>query len=141
MQIVPTNMFLHHCHIISSSLCDFCGMNVECLKHLFWECPNVQHFWSNLKRFLTENNIEVCIDFRMISFGSQVKTHTQDVVNFIIILAKYYIFKCKLEKINPIFAAFKRYIQARKNIEKHIAQMKNKLHVFNTKWDQLALDL
>ncbi len=38
MRLLGTNKLLFRCKIIPSSLCDFCSMNVESLKHLFWEC-------------------------------------------------------------------------------------------------------
>ena len=38
MRIVPNNKFLYQCKINNTSLCDFCSMNVESNKHLFWEC-------------------------------------------------------------------------------------------------------
>ena len=54
-------------------------------------------------------------------------------------MAKYFIFKSKLEKLSPNFNAFKHYLKERKEIEKHIALMKNKLHIHNQKWNQLIL--
>ena len=37
-RIVPTNKFLTKCPIVSSSLCEFCNMEIETTHHLFWEC-------------------------------------------------------------------------------------------------------
>ena len=39
--IVPTNKFLSKCHIVTSSLCHFCKMEIETMHYLFWECRNV----------------------------------------------------------------------------------------------------
>ena len=35
-RIIPTNQFLVKCHIFSSSLCEFCNMEIETFLHLFW---------------------------------------------------------------------------------------------------------
>ena len=54
MQIIPTNSFLLKCKISNSNLCDFCNNSIETVVHLFLECQHSQHFWSQLKTFLTE---------------------------------------------------------------------------------------
>ena len=61
MRITPTNEYLHACKIVTSSLCDFCDMNIENFKHLFWECPKVQAFWSALNTFINGQNIDVIL--------------------------------------------------------------------------------
>ena len=40
IRIIPTrsNHFLTKCHSSSSTLCEFCNMEIETLSNLFWEC-------------------------------------------------------------------------------------------------------
>ena len=45
--IAPTNKFLSKCQIVSSSLCDFCNLEIELKRHLFWDCRHVQFSWTN----------------------------------------------------------------------------------------------
>ena len=52
--IVPTKTFLSKCQIVSSSLCDFCNMEIETIHHLFWEYRHVQFFWTKLRDFLKQ---------------------------------------------------------------------------------------
>ena len=47
-RIIPSNSYLHKCKLVSSSLCDFCNMEIETLSHLFWECRHVQVLWMQL---------------------------------------------------------------------------------------------
>ena len=103
MRIVPTNEYLHRCKLVSSSLCELCDMNVEDQKHLFWACTRIQEFWSDMKRFFDNRNINITVDYRLVSFGTQIEPNKQQIINSIVIMAKYYIFKCKLEKSTPNF--------------------------------------
>ena len=52
MHIVPNNEKLFKYGMIESSLCDFCSTTPESNIHLFWECPNVQPFWTQMKKNL-----------------------------------------------------------------------------------------
>jgi len=54
MHIVPNNEKFFKYGMIESSLCDFCSALSESNIHLFWECPNVQLFWCQIKNVLNE---------------------------------------------------------------------------------------
>ena len=70
-RIIPSNVFLHKCKLVSSSLCDFCQMEIETVNHMFWECVYVQTFWMKLKDCLNENQITINITFKTTTFGIQ----------------------------------------------------------------------
>ena len=53
-RIIPTNKSLFKYKLVNSNICDICNMNIDSIKHLFWECPHVQHFWSELKNYLND---------------------------------------------------------------------------------------
>ena len=53
-RMIPSNSFFHKCILVSSSLFDFCIMEIKTLSHLFWECRYVQALWMHLKNFLFE---------------------------------------------------------------------------------------
>lgn len=106
MRIIATNRYLLKCKIAPSSLCDFCNMHDETLDHLFWDCCVCQQFWSRLRSFLDTNNMNINICLQTISFGITQSNLKNTLINFIIILAKYFIFKCKLDKTLPSFMFF-----------------------------------
>ena len=68
-RIIPTNKLLFKQNISSSNLCNFCNMNIDCLKHLFWGCCHAQTFWNNFNIFITDLNIHFEICYKSISFG------------------------------------------------------------------------
>ena len=81
--------------------------------------------------------MSITFSFHTISLGlmENTKLLINKTKNYIIILAKYYIFRCKYATEIPNFNAFKMYLFRKINIEKHIAQSKDKLHIHNIKWE------
>ena len=110
-RIIPCNNFLNKCHLVSSALCDFCSMEIETLNHLFWECRHVQSFWMQLKDFLNTNGIVLEITLRSITFGFQQDIRNMKIKNFIVLIAKYYIFLNKFYKSIPSLSAFKAHMK------------------------------
>ena len=68
MRIIPTNDVLLKYKKNNSNLCEFCNMNVETNKHLFWECIHTQHFWAKLSMFLQTNNMNLIFTYETIPF-------------------------------------------------------------------------
>ena len=75
-RITPSNVFLRKCKLVSSSLCDFCKMEIETVRHMFWECMYVQAFWMQLKDCLNANGIEINITFKqkLLEFLNDMQT-------------------------------------------------------------------
>ena len=73
MRIYPTNQFLFKCNMTNSSNCDFCHMDVETIRHLFWECRMVQSFWNEIKNMMINRNIDINLNFQTVSFGNSRK--------------------------------------------------------------------
>ena len=95
MRIVPNNRFLYKWNLTNTSLCDVCTMFVETNKHLFWECQFSRAFWTDLEVFLTEKQLTVRLDYKIISLGYTEWSSSSYLLNFIKIYAKYFIFKNK----------------------------------------------
>ena len=71
-------------------------MDIETLNHLFLECIQVQHFWTNLSILLQEYNVHIKFNLRYILLGITGKNRTEiQLKNYIILLGKYFIFKSK----------------------------------------------
>lgn len=143
MRIVPTNQFLTKCHITNSTLCEFCNMEIETLLHLFWECIYVQDFWTSLRDFFTQIHRNINITLKTVSFGicHQINDKTLQANNFVIFQAKYFIFLSKHHKKKPNLIQFKHFISSKNFIEKEIALSKDKLHLFEEKWNTFILAL
>ena len=132
MRILPTNQFLSKCNIIS--LCDFCNRQPETLDHLFWECHFVRAFW--IHNFCIANNQTFYLCYETISFGLY-NSSSFNLLNCIILLAKYFIFRSKYLKTIPSVSAFIPYLHKTKQIERLIAINKNKVRSHEIKWGNL----
>ena len=136
MRIIPSNSFLLKCNIATSALCDFCTMEIESINHLFWECLYVQQFWTETSNFLKDYNVDISFSLKTVFFGitQQINNPNIQVKNFIILLAKYFIFRSKCQKIPLSSVHFKSYLRQRLKIEKHIYLIKDNLTQFEKKW-------
>ena len=110
-------------------------MEIETL-HLFWECTYVQQFWMSLSDLLQQCNINIDMNIKTVSFGicQPNPNHNIRVQNFIIYVAKNFIFQNKQRKQAPNILHFKSYLISRIQIEKEIALLNDKLAFFELKW-------
>ena len=137
-RIVFTNHLLYKIGKVDSPLCSLCQCHDETIEHLFFDCTKVQLFWNDLKgkfdlcslKYNTFNKIDVILG--ICDCGEEFR-----LTNYIILLAKYYIYKCSLGNTLPKIAIFLIKIKAFYEIEFKIATDKNKLQQHFTKWDKL----
>lgn len=141
MRILPTNSFLEKCNLASSSLCDFCNMHTETIKHLFWDCQHVQAFWAPFNNLIQSYFTDFRITYLSICFGVQENINNNLLINFCILLAKQFIFKSKYKNITPSFESYKKLVNKTRILEKVIACKKNKLQSHNIKWGPLNFEL
>ena len=140
MRIVPNNKYLFKCKLAPSVLCDFCARHEETNAHLFWECWYVQDLWSQIQEILTFNNIEIRLSYFTISFGVNYGANPKHLVfNFIVLLAKYYIFSTKYKQQLPAINGFLNLLIQTREFEEYIAFSKNKLDIHNKKWHLITL--
>ena len=60
-----------------------------------------------------------------------------DILNHLVLAAKLYIYKCKLNNVNPSLQVYKAKIKGVYQIEKGIATSRDKLKKHFRKWDKL----
>jgi len=136
-QIISTNTFLFKCNIVSSSLCEFCNSNHDSIAHIFLECQHIQIFWTSFTdTFLKILNVENNINFNCIAFCNLLEQNQDNylLVNYRILLAKYFIFKDKCQHRIPVISGFKLNVKDKQLVEDVIASMKQKQNDFNKKW-------
>ena len=94
----------------------------------------MQQFWMSLSDLLQQCNINIDMNIKTVSFGicQPNPNHNIRVQNFIIYLAKYFIFQNKQRKQATNILHFKSYLISRIQIEKEIALLNDKLAFFLT---------
>ena len=95
----------------------------------------MQEYWSKIQKFLKENNLEIELKYYRISFGILDKNNIKtSMINFIILIAKYWIFASKYKMQRPFSEGFLKILHERKETEQYIALAKDKLERHNQKW-------
>jgi len=133
-RILSTNSYLHKIGISDSNLCTFCNGVPESMYHLFVDCRYVLVFWENL--FLWMNRT-LGTDFEYnkldIIFGKVENNY--EILNLIILLAKYHIYRQKIKKSVPSFEGLKKEIIYYRNLQEFIYRKNCRYEVFQRKWD------
>ena len=89
---------------------------------MLWSCPLSQSFWSDLNNLINEK-CEHAVNFvcneTLVIFGLTNIISTDIVMDLIILMAKFYLYKSKLLNKAPNIMAFMRSLKNRYSIEKY----------------------
>ena len=122
--------------LYNSQVCSFCKDEPERIIHLYWSCKHVQSFWSSFFHWINEtSDSEISYNREDILFG---KFEGPKIINLIICLGKYHIYRRRLMKSLPCLELFKIECSHYYKIEKYIFQVKCQLQDFNSRWTPMA---
>jgi len=135
--IIFTNEKLHRIGIKDSPNCSFCNSHIETLPHLFAECEIIKNIWENIINDLLPPYGIRNLTTENILLGIILKEKQNNIINHIILEAKYYIYVCKLEGSVPSYNRLINRLKITENIEEQIAYKKGKLATHVHKWFHL----
>ena len=135
-RIIPTNRRLCMYGIRSSENCDRCPGARETLMHLFWLCPAVQNFWTQIIRAL---GLRVALSAPSVVLGTDARCSQISEKQFYLfaLLGKWYIWRCRFNKTNPKVQSFIQMCTNYIRVEKYTAVVKNAIPKFDRDWRQL----
>lgn len=136
-RILATNTTLMYMNIINENTCSFCRRDHENIYHLFWACHFTHLFWTRLESFLSthcENTKFLKLNERIILFGHDSTFRSDPTFDMIILHAKFYIYKCKINRAAPQFICFRRYLKQMYETQKHISVVNMTYNKFETNW-------
>ena len=134
--IVYTNDRLYKFKIVDSPLCAFCNSENESLEHLLFLCKASEVFWKEVLSWLAIHKNELLnVSLTDVLFGKFDIDKDFMVVNHVLLLGKYFIYRCKLDNIKPSLAVFKAKLKATLNLEFYIARKKGTLAQHYRKWN------
>ena len=111
-----------------SPLCTFCKHEIESFEHLFLNCSVTRTFWEAVCLWLRECNFKhPSFTLTDIFFGVFNVEEDFIILNHVILIAKFCIYKCKLTSVNPSLRVYKAKIRETFYVEKKIAARQNKL--------------
>lgn len=136
-RILPTKCYLHKLEIEDSPLCIYCHQEEETINHLFWHCDVVQTFWGQLWSLLLFHCTH-CDRFtlteKLVIFGWTETTKTDVVIDFILLIAKFFIWKCRFQNVHPVLDNFVHLLKYRYKIERTAACCRGTIVDFEKAW-------
>ena len=111
--------------MIELPLCTFCEKEDESLEHLLFYCT--KSFWLAFSSWINKQNMET-LTLINILFGPFNDNEDFAILNHLILIAKYFIYKCKLHKTKPTLRVFFEKIKLVYHIERKIAKRIGRLH-------------
>ena len=95
----------------------------------FCESSKVTDLWENLSD-LTESKTGERIEFsnyqKMFGIDLEDSEH-KNIINFLILCIKFYIYRCKFQEVTPCFQGYKNMLKIKVNTEYKIAEGRGKL--------------
>ena len=98
--ILTTNRWVSKFKDDQNDLYSFCNLKSETICHLFWECHLVKAFWDRLLYMLRtrcKHAEKMSFNKRLIHFGNCNLVFTDPVCDLIILMAKMFIYRCKVQ--------------------------------------------
>ena len=132
-RIIPTNRHLFLLKIKDSPLCNLCNAYEQTIAHLFWNCEYVLSFWNALLDHIKDtctDHQNLNLSEELVLFGTKQNLQIDKILYLIILLAKYFIFICKLDDKMPTLRQFKPFLKHRIMLEQK-SQLEYKQNPFN----------
>ena len=123
--ILTTNRSVAKFKPEQNPLCQFCKSHSETIYHLLWQCNKVKIFWNDLSHIMNNrctNTHNFKIDENLALFGQSENIKTDKICEFIILLAKFYIYRSKVQDTVLNIRIFIRELHTRYIVEKEIHQ-------------------
>ena len=118
-RILPCNSFLYKCKLKETELCTFCSEVRENIFHIFWECNVTQNFWFSIIDWIRNYDIFLPFSAKEVILGVSEDFVNSKTVNNILLLLKYYIYKCRCKSVLPTKYGGIEYLKYWITIEKY----------------------
>lgn len=136
-RILATNDFLLKLRVREDNLCTFCGLLPEKIEHLFWHCHVVTEFWESVERWvLQKGQFLLNVNKQSAIFGKTYNLLSNKAINYILIVTRFYIYKCRIGNKQLNLHAWKNEIRQYILIEKLIAIKNNVFDKFSKVWQK-----
>ncbi len=119
--------------------CPSCG-EIDTIEHYLVDCKLVRHFWTTIITWLENaTNVKFLIYTPEVIFGipNEEKDMVLDHYNFVLLLAKYYVYKTKQAQKTVDAFMFLRECKHELTIKEEAALMMDKLDKFEQHWGTL----
>ena len=136
-RVLVTNSILMNMGITESNLCNFCGHERDTILHYMWECYHIQRFWKDFKECFADkcmNSARISITPCLIIFGKDEQIFTDEGFDQILLQTKFYIHKCRINKILPNIITWKEAMKDFFEVDKYANKIQMSMYKFKRKW-------
>ena len=138
-RILGTRKLLYQMNIVPNPLCSICQTEPESLCHLFLQCPSTQSLWQNIEIWIKNKlNISVILTHKYKMLGYTIHDCQFLPLNTMILVAKYYIFKCSQNKTIPDIFQYQRKLKRVYEDQFLVSQLNFKDENFVDNWSVFA---
>ena len=119
--------------VTANSQCDFSNDEKDSTQLVFWKCAYIRRFWTSLETILKEKCetvLNVKFTQNIVLFGTEIDIRTDKVFDLVILQAKQFIYKCKLDKCLPTLSYFLQ-LMLKYKIDEYNAKLSGELPTFN----------
>ena len=134
---LPTNDWLYKIKLKDNDVCYFCKKEKETIPHLFANCEEVNLFWHNVQVCFNIQGMQNLTPFRKMYGLIDTKSDNSLIINQIILIAKYYVYKCKIIETKLSLIAFKNLLADVEKLEYFCAKKKAKEGLHLSKWSPI----
>ena len=136
-RIIVTNSVLKEMGIVESNNCSFCNTERDSIYHYLWSCPCSQLFWNEFERYLKQKcthceRLKITKSLALFGCGEKIKTDIG--FDFILLHAKYFVYKCRFTKTKPRLTAFLNYLKHQYTIDEYVHKLEMRSEKFTQKW-------
>ena len=130
--ILTTNRSVSKYKDNQTDLCHFCNQHSETIQHLLWRCNIIKKFWNELISLINQrckhaHRLE--IDEKLAIFGQSQNIYTDRVLDLIILMAKFFIYRSKVQDTPLLLKCFVREVYNRYCAEKIIRKNSNQFKI------------
>ena len=137
---IATNNFLFKIGKSNTEKCTLCNAETESHIHLFWECYYTQSFWNELENWLNRELSQNVNLTKLTCLGlSPIKDNSWKTLSHILLLGRFFIYTCKLERLIPTINAFKIKLRNTQEIERQVATKNSDTQSFQQKWNNIMI--
>ena len=135
--LIPCNLYLKRIKRNDTDKCDQCGM-LDDQTHYFYECNQNRIFWSGFNKWWMDvTGINIQIDQKIVLVGCLENTECVDELNACILIAKWHIYRNKLNNELIFFYKYLCELKYALMIEKRIALRSNNMQKFDKTWQKI----
>jgi exonuclease III len=136
-KLTPCNNYLKQIKKSDTDKCNWCN-EIDDTVHFYAECNKLESFWGNFARWYAEaTGKSISITLEDIIVGITTTEIYSECLNACLLLAKWHIYKNKLNQSETFFYRFLCELKYYINVEKSIALKNNRLQQFNEMWQKI----